>query len=84
MTEADLNVQILNLDAVIAGYSAKLIALAADPKPSYSLDGETFDREKWRDHLLIGIRTAVETQQALIAAFNAQHPWALSTRQVVR
>lgn len=84
MTAADLAAQIALLDAVILGYGTKLAALAADPKPSYVQDGETFDREKWRDHLLRGIKEATETQLALIAAYNALNPYWLPTRQVLR
>lgn len=84
MTQEQLDARLAHLDAVIENYGAKLEALSLDPKPSYSLDGETFDREKWRDHLMKGIQDATELQLALVAAFNAQHPYFVSTRQVLR
>lgn len=84
MTAADLQARLADLDAVMAGYAAKLAALALDPKPSYSLDGDGLDREKWREHLLKGIKDASEAQTALIAAYNAQNPYWLPSRQVAR
>ena len=80
---AALQAQLDNLDAVITGYSAKLAAMAADPKPSYSLDGESFDRNQFREHLLKGIRDASETREQLVKEWNRRHPYAISTRQLL-
>lgn len=84
MTAADLQLRLADLDAVIAGYGEKLAALAADPKPSYSVNGDVLDREKWREHLLKGMKDASEAQEALIKVYNNQNPWMVRTRQVVR
>lgn len=80
---ATLQTQLDGLDAVITGYTAKLVTLATDPLPSYSLDGESYDREGYRDHLLKGIKDASEAREALVKEYVRRNPFAVSTRQVL-
>ncbi len=79
-----LQTQLDSLDAVITGYTAKLAALAADPKPTYSLDGESYDRNQFREHLLKGIKDASEAREQLIKEYNRRKPFWITTRQVLQ
>lgn len=82
MTAADLALNLADLDAQIARCNAALLAYNLDP--SYSLEGDGLDREKYRESLLKQIRDAEETKEALIVGFNRQNPYVIATRQVLR
>jgi len=79
---ATLQTQLDGLDAVISNYTSKLAALSVDPKPSYSLDGESYDREKYREHLLKGIKDASEAREQLLKEYNRRKPFFIPTRQI--
>lgn len=87
VSQADVDAQILALNAQIAGWNAALLADLADPagaQPDYSLDGETVSREAWREGLMRLIRQAMEAVTLAQQTRNALSPYWLGTRQVLR
>lgn len=53
------------LEACIEGWAAALAADAANPKPDYSIDGQTISRAQYRATLMKLIQDAIKTIQLL-------------------
>lgn len=45
------------IQSIRSDYLAALLADAVNPKPDYSIDGQTVSRAQWRDSLLRSIET---------------------------
>ena len=65
-----------DLIAARDGYAAALAADALNPQPSYSLDGQSVDRDKWRETMLKMINQIQLT-------INAMSPYVVKTKVVL-
>lgn len=99
MTQAEADAQIAAIQVQIAAFNADIAAwnalLLADAtgatatQKDYSLDGEVFNREGWRNGLMDRIKKALECVKMLLDQIilvqqtaNALNPYWLPTRQV--
>jgi len=69
-------VALQDLIAARDGYAAALAADALNPQPSYSLDGQSVDRDKWRETMLKMINQIQLT-------INAMSPYVVKTKVVL-
>jgi hypothetical protein len=62
------------IDTAITNLTAKLAELSADPKPSYSVDGQTFSHTEYFKMLTDSLESLITTRRRL------QGPYQLMTR----
>ena len=65
-----------DLQTALNGYQAALAADALNPQPTYSLDGQMVDRNKWRESMF---KMCMDLQQLI----NATNPYIVRTKVVV-
>jgi hypothetical protein len=66
--------QYVMIDTAITNLTAKLAELSADPKPSYSVDGQTFSHTEYFKMLTDSLESLITTRRRL------QGPYQLMTR----
>lgn len=77
----DVKDAIANCTTVIVRASAALAQDLLDPLMTYSINGETYDRDGWRASMTDAIAKATAARLELVKTLNRMRPWSLTTRQ---
>ena len=65
-----------DLQTAISGIESALAADAANPQPSYTLDGKTVQQNEWRTSL-------IQALESLKRQVQAYQPYIIRTRQIL-
>ncbi len=83
LSSAQVAAQIALNESIIAGYQAALLADSADPKKTYTKDGESLSRNEWRAGLIEAVASLTGLNVEMQKILNGLDPYVLRTRHML-